>query len=85
MSKNKESQLVVGINEDVAATSLLYLHSNNVEYYDKQDIVSNISFEVIITSITKYFFCQRMIYFVNKLYLSYQKYQTNVNVIYYFL
>ena len=42
MSKNKESQLVVIINENVAAVSFIYFHVKNIEYSEKQDIVSNI-------------------------------------------
>ena len=41
MSKNKEYQLVVGSNEYVAAESLISLHDDNIEYSDKQDIVSS--------------------------------------------
>ena len=36
----------------------------------------------MVPSIKKYLFHQRMVDFVNKLGLSYQKYQTNGNVIY---
>ena len=39
--KNKEYQLVVSNNEDVAAPSFISLHDNNIEDYEKQDIVSN--------------------------------------------
>ena len=42
MSENIESQLVVGINEDISATSLLTFHVNSIEESDKQDIVTNI-------------------------------------------
>ena len=51
MSKNKESQLVVGSNEHVTASSLLTLHGSNIEDYKKQYIVTNIEFEGISTSI----------------------------------
>ena len=54
--KNAESQLVVGSNKYVADTSLLTLHGENIEDSDKQDIVSNTSFEAIIPSIKNYFF-----------------------------
>ena len=37
-----ESQLNVGINEDVAAASLITLHGKNIEEPDKQDIVTKI-------------------------------------------
>ena len=53
MSKNIKTQLNIGINEDVAAASLLTLHDKNVEEYEKQDIVTNISFEAILPSIKK--------------------------------
>ena len=42
MSENIEYQLVVSSDEDVAAASFISLHGNNIEDYDKQDIVSNI-------------------------------------------
>ena len=40
MSKNIESQLVIGSNEDVASASLIYLHGDKILEYDKQDIVT---------------------------------------------
>ena len=73
--------MVVGINEDVAAASLLTLHDNNIEDFDKHDIFTNIEFEYIVTSIKKCLFHQPMIDFVNKLELSDQRYQNNINVI----
>ena len=42
MSKNIDSQLTVGSNEDVEAASLLTLHGSNIEESDKQHIVTNI-------------------------------------------
>ena len=69
----KESQLVVDINEDVAATSLLTLRGKNNEDFDKQDMVTNIEFEAIVPSIKKHFFHQHMVDFVSKLELSDQK------------
>ena len=42
MSKNKYSQLVVSSNEDLADASIIYLHGNNFEYYEKKDIFTNI-------------------------------------------
>ena len=42
MSKDKDYQFVVIINENVAAESLLSFHGDNIEDYDKQDIVTNI-------------------------------------------
>ena len=77
---NKESQFVVNSNEDISAESLISLNRDNIEDSYKQVIVWNIEFEVIITSIKNYFFHQLMMNFVNKLYLSYQKYKTNGNV-----
>ena len=79
MSKSKESQLVVNSNEDVASASLLSLQGNNIEDYEKLDIVSNTEFEVIIPSIKINFFHRRMMNSVNELDLSYQKYHTNGN------
>ena len=35
MSKDKYSQLVVISNEDVASTSFIYLHGNNIEDSEK--------------------------------------------------
>ena len=69
-------------NEYVAASSLIALHGNNIEEYYKQDIVTNIEFESMIPSIKNYFFHNPMVDFLNKLELSDQKYQTNVNVRY---
>ena len=79
MFENK-SQFVSGSNEDFAAESFLILHGNNIEYSDKQDIVTNMKFEAISTSIKKYFFHQRMVDFLNALELSDNKYHTNGNV-----
>ena len=45
MSKNIEPKLNVGSNEYVAAEALLTSHGDNIEEYDKQDIVTNIEFE----------------------------------------
>ena len=80
MSKNKDSQLVVGSNEDVAAALLLTLHGDIIEDFDKQDIVTNIEFESIVPSIKNYLFHQCMVDFVNKLELRGPKFQTNGNV-----
>ena len=65
-----------GSNEDVTDASFLTLHVNNVEEYDKQERVSNIEFEDIVTSIKNDFFLQSMACFVNKLELSDKKYHT---------
>ena len=63
----------VGSNEDVAAAPLLNFHGDSIEESDKQDIVTNISFEAIVPSIKKYLFFHRMVDFVNKLELNDQK------------
>ena len=42
MSKNIEDRLNVGINEYFAAESLVSLHGENIEEYDKQEITTNI-------------------------------------------
>ena len=63
MSKHKEYQLGVRSDEYVAAALFISLRDNNIEYYDKQGIVSNIEIEAIITSIKKNFFHQRMMDF----------------------
>ena len=63
MSKNTESHLNVGSNEYVTSASLLTFHDDKIEEYDKQDIVTNIKFEDIVTSIKKHFFRQRMVDF----------------------
>ena len=80
MSKDKDSQLFVSINEYVVPASLLYLHVDNIENYDKQYIVTNIEFETIMTSIKKKCFHQRMVDFLNKLELSDQKIPTNETI-----
>ena len=48
---NIESQLNVGSNGDVADVSLLTLNDKKIDEYEKQDIVTNIYFEVIVPSI----------------------------------
>ena len=63
MSKNKEYQLVVGINWNVETASFLIFYGNNIEDSDKQSKVSNTKNEARITSIKRYFFHQRMIHF----------------------
>ena len=72
--------MVVGSNKDVAAVSFITLHDDNIEDYEKQDIVTNTEFELIWSSIKKYVFHNHMVDFVNKLELSDQKYQTNGNL-----
>ena len=42
MSKNIEYQLNVVSNEYIEDASLLTLHGENIEWYDKQDIVTKI-------------------------------------------
>ena len=51
MSNNIEFELHVDINEDITAVSLLTFHYDNIEEYEKQDMVINIKFEVIVPSI----------------------------------
>ena len=46
---------------------MLTLHGDNIEESEKQDILTNIEFEAIVTQIKKYLFHQRIIDFVNKL------------------
>ena len=41
MSKNKESQLIVKSNENVAAVWLIYFHGGNIKESDNQDIGSS--------------------------------------------
>ena len=72
--------MFVSSNEYFAASSLIYLHGDNIEDSEKQYWVSDTSFETIIPSIKKNFFHPRMMDFVNKLEISGQKYQTNENV-----
>ena len=59
---------------------MLPLHGENIEDSEKQDILSNTGFESIIPSIKKNLFLQSLMDFVNKLYLSDQKYHTNGNI-----
>ena len=82
MLKDTSSPLVVRRNEYFSAVSLISLHGDNNEDFEKQDIVTNIYFEAVFTSIKGNFFNHLMVDFVNKLYLSDQKYQTNINAIY---
>ena len=79
MSKDKYYQLVVSINEDVAAKLLISFLGKNIEDSLKK-IVTNIQFEATITSIKKGIFPQHMMNYVNKIQLSDQQYQTNWNV-----
>ena len=71
--------MVVSINEDVADASFLTFHGKKIEYCDKQEIVTKIEFESIVPSIKNNFINQSMVYFVNKIELTHQKYQTNGN------
>ena len=80
--KKNESPLVIISNEDVSAASLLCFNRDKIEDSYRQDIVSNIIFESIITSIKNNFFNQRTMNTVNKIDLSDQKYQTNGIIIY---
>ena len=51
--------------------------AKTLKIYEKQDIVTNIQFVAIVPSIKNNFFYHRMVYFMNKLELSYQPYKTN--------
>ena len=57
------------------------MHGKNIEDYDKHETVASIEFEATVPSIKEYLFFQRMVDFLNKLELSYQKYHTIGNVI----
>ena len=52
-SKDTYFTVFVSINEDFAATSFIYLHGDKIADSDKQDIVTNIYFEAIVSSIKK--------------------------------
>ena len=56
------------------------MHGYNIEGYYKQDVVTNMKFESIITSIKRNFFHQRMVDFANTLELIDQKYLSNRTV-----
>ena len=43
------------------------MNGDNIEESDKQEILTNIEFEAIVTPIKRYLFHQRMVDFVNKL------------------
>ena len=49
--KDKESLLIFGLNKDVAAASLIYLHSRNDQKPEYQDIFTNIDFAAVVISI----------------------------------
>ena len=49
--KDKESPVIFGLNKDVAAASLIYLHSKNDEKPEYLDIVTNIEFADVVISI----------------------------------
>ena len=44
ISKDKYYQLVVGSHEDFAAKLMIYLHGNNIEDSEKQDILTSVEF-----------------------------------------
>ena len=56
------------------------MYVDNIEEYEKQDIVTKIEFEAISPSIKNYFFHHCVVYFVNTPYLIGKKYQTNGTV-----
>ena len=65
--KKKWFQLVVKINEDVAALSFLSLYGNRTEDDEEKDIVTKIEFLTTILLIKENYLHQRMVKFVNKL------------------
>ena len=67
MPKDKYYQLFVISNEYFVAASILFLYCDNIEDYEKYDIVSDIEFEAILPSIKRDFFHQRMVNSVNKI------------------
>ena len=77
MPRDVDYPVFISRNQDVADVSLLSLHGKNNEKSLKQDIVANISFEVIFTLTKNYFFHHHMVDFVHKIYLGYHIYQTN--------
>ena len=81
ISKIKQYQLVVSSNEGLAAASLLSFHIKNIKDYDIEYIVSKTKFEAIISPIKNNSFHHRMMIFLNKLELGYQKYQVSGNII----
>ena len=42
MSKDKYYELVINSNEDISAASFIYFHGDNIGYYNKQCIATNI-------------------------------------------
>ena len=68
--------MVIRINEYVAAASLLYSNVENNDKLVKWDIVTNIEFEAIVSSIKNHFFHQCMI-LKNKIKSNDHKYKTN--------
>ena len=83
MSKDTDYPLFFIRNEDYEYLSLIYLHGKSNKDSGKQDIVTNIEFEAIVTSIKKNFFHEHMVDFSNKLYFNDNKYQTNGTIINY--
>ena len=51
MQRQIESQLNAGSNEDAASALLLTFCDDNIEEFDKQNIVTNIGFEAIVHSV----------------------------------
>ena len=80
MPRDVDYPVFISRNQDVADVSLLSLHGKNNEKSLKQDIVANISFEVIFTLTKNYFFHHHMVGFFNKLYFNDQEYQTDGTV-----
>ena len=82
MSQDKYFHVVLSINEDVTSASFIFLHDDNIEDSEKEEIVTNIELEAIIPSIKKNFSHQRMVDFMYNLELRDQKCDTKVIVRY---
>ena len=66
MSKDTDSPVVVRINEDVTAASLISFQGENNNKSEKHGIVRNIEFEFIVTSIkTTSFVIVWLIFLIN--------------------
>ena len=80
MSKDTAYTVIADRNEYVAVALFISLHGGNNEKPIKQDIVWNIWFAAIFTSIKKNFFHQCVVDF-KKLEFNDNKYQTNQTLI----
>ena len=81
ISKDKDSPLIVPINEYVTVASLIDLHGNYNEDSENYDMVTKHIFWIHSSFNKKNFFCHCVVDFVNKIEFSGQKYQTNGTVI----